>query len=609
MVGRHLFLGLVAATAFVLQGANAALDVDSPGVFKTVAGPSSSGARISSSDETDPDQTPGLNVVPKAYIIELEPKAKSLDGRSEGNTHARFHKRAEEENVDYRVRREFTDASLFHGLSIDVESDEDLEALERLPEVKKVWPVVEMSLPKPVGIPSLSELNITAEGHPGEGYSTEIIRGENYKIDYNLKMAGVEHLHSHGFKGKGIKIAIIDSGVDYYHPAFGGGFGPGKKIAFGRNYVDDGQGGPDDPIATCHGGGHGTHVAGKSYIALPDDVDLEDELTICLGTIGGQDPKDYGFGLLGVAPEATLGMYRVFSCGGGASNDVVLQSMIDAYNDGADIVSMSLGSDNGFEDVDPFGQIVTNAKKRGIATVVAAGNAGFLGPVLTGSPAIAKDAIAVASTDAARFPTTYKMKGSTGREEWRYSSLWPLEGEFPIFASGDEEESYGCDYDILLKAVAEVQERGWDLENTFYMVRQSTRCDVGSMMINAVYQGFKGVVWWRGEEFSNPYDNDYPSSIGGQFLLGLDHVDGPKLYKAVTSDPLKFRAKFTDKRFLPVENPSAGFTSNYSTFGNTWEYKAFKPLLAAPGHLILSAWPLETGGYAIISGTSMGTFG
>jgi hypothetical protein len=209
-----------------------------------------------------------LETVPKAYIIELEPTADSLNGLSEDVTHARFHKRAQESNIDYEIRREFTDASLFHGLSIEVKRDEDMGLLESLPEVKRVWPVFDLSLPTPVGLPSLSELNTTTNGNPGEGYSTQIIRGEDYKIDYNLKIAGVEHLHSHGFKGKGIKIAIIDSGVDYYHPALGGGFGPGNKIAFGRNYVDDGQGGPDDPIAACHGGGHGTHVAGRFYSSM-----------------------------------------------------------------------------------------------------------------------------------------------------------------------------------------------------------------------------------------------------------------------------------------------------------------------------------------------------
>jgi predicted ribosomally synthesized peptide with SipW-like signal peptide len=269
MVGHRLLLGLVAATALASQGTLAAFNEQTrtPGVIRSVSGPSSGNARIASNDD-DVEETPGPNVVPKAYIIELESKAKSLDGRSTEGTHAQFHKRAAEEDLDYRVRQEFTDASLFHGLSIELESDEDKAALEALPEVKRVWPVIEMTLPKPVGVPSLSEVNATADGSPGEGYSTEIIRGENYKIDYNLKLAGVEHLHSHGFKGKGVKIAIIDSGVDYNHPALGGGFGPGKKVAFGRNYVADGQGGADDPIAACHGGGHGTHVAGESRLVL-----------------------------------------------------------------------------------------------------------------------------------------------------------------------------------------------------------------------------------------------------------------------------------------------------------------------------------------------------
>lgn len=268
MVGHRLLLGLVATTGFVSQGAFAATGVGSPGVFRSVSERSSSKFGILATGVDGEEETnakPGLNVVPNAYIVELVSNANSINGRSVEGAHAQFHKRAAEEKVDYQVRREFTDPSLFHGLSINLEKDEDKGTLERLPEVKKVWPVVELSLPKPVGLPELSEVNTTTDGSPGDGYSTDIIRGENYQIDYNLKTAGVDHLHSHGFKGKGVKIAIIDSGVDYHHPALGGGFGPGKKIAFGRNYVDDGQGGADDPIATCNSGGHGTHVSGELH--------------------------------------------------------------------------------------------------------------------------------------------------------------------------------------------------------------------------------------------------------------------------------------------------------------------------------------------------------
>ncbi|KAH7017968.1 peptidase S8/S53 domain-containing protein [Microdochium trichocladiopsis] len=459
----------------------------------------------------------------------------------------------------------------------------------RLPEVSRVWPVVTISRPSPVSLVDLTEFDGSV-GSPGEGYSTDIVRDKDYKIDDNLKMAGVDRLHALGVKGKGVKIAIIDSGVDYNHPGLGGGFGPGKKVAFGRNYVlDDGQGGLDDPIATCSSGGHGSHVA---------------------GIIAGEDPDDFGFGMLGVAPEATLGMYRIFACNGVASSDVVMQAMMDAYNDGVDIVSMSLGSDSGFEDADPFGQIITNAKSRGIATIIAAGNRGNLGPMLTSSPAIAPDAVAVASLDGAKYPTTYKMQGTSstgnGSSEWRYGSLWPLDGEFPVYASADYDESTGCEYASIQKAAQAV---GVNVSSTLYMVRKTYLCDLSLPLTNARSLGFKGVVVWRDQELRNPADNDYQSSGPGDFIiLSMDHVDGPKLYAAVTAaGPIFYSAQFSDRRFLSVDNPSAGFTSNYSTMGNTWEFSVFKPTISAPGHLILSAWPLSVGGYAIISGTSMAT--
>jgi minor extracellular serine protease Vpr len=61
-----------------------------------------------------------------------------------------------------------------------------------------------------------------------------------------------------GLTGKGIKVAVIDSGVYYLHPALGGGFGPGYKVAFGYDLVGDSYGvhnstlSPDsDPLDDC----------------------------------------------------------------------------------------------------------------------------------------------------------------------------------------------------------------------------------------------------------------------------------------------------------------------------------------------------------------------
>jgi len=81
-------------------------------------------------------------------------------------------------------------------------------------------------------------------------------------------MGGVDKLHNLGIKGKGIKIGIVDTGVDYRHPSLGGGFGPGFKIAGGWSFVSDNGTSisAPDPIAICSGGGHGTHVAGWYFL-------------------------------------------------------------------------------------------------------------------------------------------------------------------------------------------------------------------------------------------------------------------------------------------------------------------------------------------------------
>lgn len=88
------------------------------------------------------------------------------------------------------------------------------------------------------------------------------------KPDSALQMSNVDDLHSAGIKGKGVKIAVIDSGVDYRHPSLGGCFGEGCKISFGYDFVGDDYTGVSepvpgpDPLTTCAEGGHGTHVMG-----------------------------------------------------------------------------------------------------------------------------------------------------------------------------------------------------------------------------------------------------------------------------------------------------------------------------------------------------------
>jgi len=54
-------------------------------------------------------------------------------------------------------------------------------------------------------------------------------------------MTGVDKLHAAGIRGEGVVVAVADTGVDYTHPALGGGFGAGFRIAGGYDLVGDGS--------------------------------------------------------------------------------------------------------------------------------------------------------------------------------------------------------------------------------------------------------------------------------------------------------------------------------------------------------------------------------
>jgi subtilisin family serine protease len=171
-------------------------------------------------------------------------------------------------------------------------------------------------------------------------------------------------------RGAGIVVAIIDTGVDYTHPALGEGFGAGFKVIGGWDFVNNDADPMDDH-------GHGTHVAG--IIAADGD------------------------GLLGVAPDVSLLAYKVLdSNGSGNEADVIagIDRTVDPDGNGdpadhVDVVNMSLGSTATGDD--PVATAVQNAIAAGVIFCVSAGNSGEYGNI--SSPAIAPAAITVGAAD------------------------------------------------------------------------------------------------------------------------------------------------------------------------------------------------------------------
>ena len=200
---------------------------------------------------------------------------------------------------------------LLHGVSFRLDAAQDVKKavgdISSMQIVKNVWPIqLHHTMTMQVG--NMGSPSDTVDTFPPH------------------VMTGVDKLHAEGISGEGVFVALIDTGVDYTHPALGGGFGAGFKIARGHDLVGNlrdpnGIPHPDpDPLDQCDD--HGTHVAG----------------------IVGANPNSYNF--TGVAPKATLGMYRALSCSGLGGDDIVTAAFMRAFEDSADVISSSVGKDH-----------------------------------------------------------------------------------------------------------------------------------------------------------------------------------------------------------------------------------------------------------------------
>ena len=330
--------------------------------------------------------------LPGRYIVELNTESVSehvFHSASRGGMHstvARAHRaRVRGEQQQLRVRLEQKQAivlgtadTVANAIFVKV-SDAGAVELANLPGVKRVIPVrmMHMVLDRAVTLHRVTDV---------------------------WNEIGVDRA------GAGIKIAIIDSGIDSTRPGF-----QDPSLIVPATY-------PRVNIDTDTAYTNSKIIVARSYVSLLPNSDPD---------LSAQDHVGHGTALAmvaagvrnagplatisGVAPKAFLGNYKVFGSPGindSASDDAIIKAIDDAVSDGMDVISLSLGSDLGprlSDDLDA--QAVERATRAGVIVVVAAGNGG---PDLNtiSSPASAPSAIAVgASTNDRTFASSAGIDG------------------------------------------------------------------------------------------------------------------------------------------------------------------------------------------------------
>ncbi|KAI9472558.1 peptidase S8/S53 domain-containing protein [Coemansia mojavensis] len=447
---------------------------------------------------------------------------------------------------------------LFKGMTVTVDGAGIPQQLSKHQGVKRVWPN---------RIHTLS-----SSKYSGKGPSQTL-----HEKTGLLKVA-----KEFGLDGKGVKIGIIDTGVDYGHPDLGGCWKEeGCPWQYGQDFIgDEYDEHSDDPVIKpnptpmdCNG--HGTHVSG------------------ILAARGTE--------VRGIAPNATFGMYRAFSCGNGkdpsgSDDSIIVQAMEAAVKDGHDIISMSLGADGAWGE-SLLGVQAEKMVSKGIVAVAASGNAGNYGMLTAGAPATADGIISVGAVNnwsVRSIPmtistpsTTFNVfKTNSGSPEQEFV----FENKTPIVAPKDSlGNTNGCNPFTV------------DLTNKVALVMRGN-CSFIEKAVFAQDAGAKGIVVYNnvGGSLEAPLVDEtvkIPITI-------ISKDDGENIADVASQGPTFVSA--SKDVYATFTNDKGGLMAEFSAFGPTPELD-MGVSVSAPGAFIWSTYPRKMGNYITMSGTSMAT--
>lgn len=430
-------------------------------------------------------------------------------------------------------------------------------------------------------------------------------------VDHQLSLTstvpyvGAATLQNLGLSGAGVKIAVLDSGIDYTHKNLGGsgnvadfdaaaavaggsapaGLFPTAKVIGGYDFVGEtwpnGPVVPDaNPIDAGVGSSHGTHVADIAAGASLDGTHK------------------------GVAPGALLYAVKVCSSVSTSCNGLAILQGLEwsmdprgdlSFDGAADIVNLSLGANYGQRE-NPSTEAVSNLVRFGIVAAVAAGNAGDR-PHIVSSPSNAAEAISVAQT---------AMPGA---------KALPLIVNAPASIAGTYRNTNTLDWAPVTSGFTGVLKRGTttaelegctlaatpDFTGAVAYVDRGT-CSISFKVSNAAARGAVGVV------VGNNVAGDAPTFSNGGLAAGTTGFVQTLVVTQATGAALKSVASgVANVSVDPAAAISlAGSMVSTSARGPGYNYAAIKPEIGAPGASVsaVNGSGTGTGGFGGTSGAT-----
>lgn len=487
----------------------------------------------------------------KAAMLEAAVEGKSLSDEQAKNNVDEDHTTFKSDLMDtfktksegsYKIKREYKHA--FNGVSIEVPANK-IKDLLKSGVVQAIY----------------SDSTVKVEQPTEEAQPSNEAKGQGMAAERSY--LNIDKLHDEGYTGKGVKVAVLDTGVDYNHPdiknAYKGGY----------DFVDN----DNDPMETTY---DDWVKAGKPGGTTGATTYMTEHGTHVSGTIVGQGINDSEYATTGVAPGADLYVYRVLGPGGSGSTEDIIAGIEQAVSDGMDIMNLSLGA-NYNDPLFPESIAINNAVLSGVTAVVAAGNSGN-GMYTVGTPGGAALALTVGASDVpTQIPT---VKGHLDNVN---SDMHLLAKNFSDNLSTLLSNNYTI---VNVPGVGQASNyTNLDVKGKVVLVARGTST-INDKILQAKLKGAAAILI-----YDNVASEGYmPFYLGesSDFIpsFNLTNVDGLALKQKISAGNTQFA--FSDIGNISTTGDNL---ADFSSRGPTRVNYEIKPEITAPGVNVLSTVP------------------